>query len=401
MQGSIYALQIISASSVDIAEFSRIRTIESAAAVLALAITFGLPSTLLVHARRSVEAEELSLTGAASFLSLLTTMLATTILLVTGVWWLFPMDQIDWTYVAALPLSFLMACRLIFSTMGQAQQRFVELSKVSAVACFISIGSFDIAIFFGRADMWIWFASRVLLELIIIMGMWNFSFGSEGFHFRSWRTTILRACLLLRSALPLGGSLFLRSLLDQGPVLLAMVITAEATVAAEVGLILTVCTIALVPALTAQGVWVPRLVEAAFTGSIPYKGIFAYLVIGAFSTALIACVLLMAIPFLVSWVDVPNSDWLVPVAIIVAAKMTAGAIGGVLLALQRNRIIFIINTTTASLGVVAALVLFTTRDLPSTENFLIAIALVEFSGAALYIAALLFRYRTQLPPPPS
>lgn len=396
IQGSIYALQLVSAANVDAFKFGQIRTIESLAAVFALGITFGLPSTLLIHARQSSERGILSLTGGASLISLLLFSLVATLITILVFWWGIVAHDVAWLLATALPLSLLMAVRLVLASAGQAQQRFLELSRIAALASIVSLASFSVAVGFGHANQWSWMAARLLLEVIFIAGMWRISFGTNGISFRPWRAAVFRARFLSRSAMPLGASLFLRSLLDQGPILLASVIVASAAIIAEVGLIVTICTVALVPALTAQGVFVPRLVEtAAIKKTMPYQSIFWYLVTGAIGTAVIATILLNVVPLFISWAKAPNVTIMTLTAAIVGAKMMAGAIGGVLLALQRNQSILAINVATACFGICGALVLVTTNGEPSTQDFLTAIAIVEVLGATLYLVALLIDRRTR------
>lgn len=337
----------------------------------------------------------LRMTGSASALSLAAAAIATTLFLgAISAWGLLSYTLVQ-SLVLALPLSLLMAIRLAVAAAGQAQQRFIELSKTATAASAASLGTFTISIGFGQASEWSWIAARVLLEVIVIAGMWNVSFGPGKLTFRPWQATAARARFLSLSALPLGISLFLRSLLDQGPILLASVLTASAGNVAEVGLIVTICTIALVPALTAQGVFVPRLVETvAGRRSTPYGLISLYLVVGAATTALIASILLTIVPVIVSWANSPPPAILALVAIIVGAKMAAGAIGGVLLALERNRSILAINVSTALAGLAAAVALFARSENSSTEDFLIAIAVIEVIGVVLYLLFLFNHWRT-------
>jgi hypothetical protein len=396
VQGTIYLLQFGAAAQMSAADYSTVRIIESLAAIGSLLATFGLPSVALVrvgvspssHQRRQLIRYSL---GIVTSLSVLTAI---------GFWiamrWGFLHGEVGGYLPATMCLSALMAFRLLLTAVTQSRQHYVRLATLSAVSCFLAVGTYAAFHAAGADRMVGWMLARIVLEgticfglLVTELGRYATTHGDQSERQNDTAGFPLRIGSLALLALPIGASLVARSLVDNGPVLWLAAMKVDSQLVARFGIFITIVAVALVPGGIVQGVAVPRLASSLQRGEA--GGSYAMLFAGlGVLTAIGFAVLVLLSTLLVPWAHLATWDILLPGIVVVVAKMSASAMGGYLLVANRGKLIFGLNCTTLVMAASAGIILVLAH-LPILLPVIVTVlAAIETSAAVCYgIAAAL------------
>ena len=190
-------------------------------------------------------------------------------------------------------------------------------------------------------------------------------------------------------ALPVGATLLLRSMTDHGPLMWLAYHGTSAVTVAEVGFVLTLSMVSLVPTGIVQGVALPRLSQAYRDKKVTV--LRGWLTFGAASlsagSALLAVVLLVFAPQFIAWGDFSNTSTVVAGTVLVAAKALSNAYGAFLLVEHRATRIFSVNVATLAFGVLAAWVYQSSGGEWDLTSALWVICAIELVCAALYSAS--------------
>jgi O-antigen/teichoic acid export membrane protein len=388
IQGTIYLLQFVAAAKMSPADYSVVRIVESIVAIGAQLATFGLPSIALVRVGIARSDEQRRKLIRRALLIVLGLGAITAAGFFVALWCGLLRGQTGDSPLAIVILSALMAFRLLLSAITQSRQHFARLAGMALMACLLAglaYGSLYIA---GGDRMLAWLVARLVLEGTLCIGLITTELGRfavktrQESHLRSTGdgTTVLALLLL---ALPVGGSLIARSLMDNAPVLWLAAMGADAQVVARFGILITMVTVALVLGGVVQGVAVPRLAHSISNGE--HRGGYALLFVGLGGvTALGFAALVVISQFILPWGHLLAWDIVVPGCIIVVAKMAASAMGGYLLVVNKGQLILALNGLTVLLGIIAATVLLSLH-LPLTLAWLLPIlAAIETTAALCY-----------------
>lgn len=389
LQGTAYLLQLAAAAQLPADVYGHIRVAESVVALLSLVQTIGIPSA-------SIPA-----IAAARTPTLRARVVRQSVVLVVGLSLVvgagytgaarlgLVRQQFDLPLLPVLFLGALVSLRLLLVSTTQAQLRFGRLALHSLIASVAAGVTFAVAtILRVRADL-IWLAARTVLEFGVVALLLVDEFArhrtlppepSRGFS----GTSLVRR---LAAAVPLGLSLLLRSAIDQGPILFLAAVTAQESVG-TVGLILTLITIAMMPAGILQGALLPRVSMGLASGAgkgVSGRRVALYLAL--FSAAPVAIVVaeLLVAPTWVRWFVVSVPYVLVGM-LLVAFKCVTNGLGAYLLAAGRANAIFVVNlwVLVAAAGVGFVLHQGWGGNVGAL-GALVAIAVVEALSAALYL----------------
>lgn len=368
VQGTIYLFQFGAAAQMSPTDYSKVRIIESLVAIGALIATFGMPSVALVRVglaptdrdRRRLVATLVAVVACFGIIAAIGFLVANRF----G----FLRAEIEGYAPAVVAISGLMAFRLLLTAVTQSRQHFARLATLSAAGCVAAVACYGILAIVGTDEVVAWLFARTLLELVICAGLaiaefWPIAADSgpaaeeiPATEAKASEAPGRLAKLLTVAALPIGASLVARSLVDNGPVLWLAAIGTPAAVVAQVGILLTMVTVSLVPGGVIQGVAVPRLTLSLNSGrsSEGYGVLFGGI---AVLTAIAFVALVIASTYFLSWGNLTQTGVVLAGVTIVAAKMAASAMGGYLLVVDRGRTIFLLNCLTLAIAVTAASVL--------------------------------------------
>lgn len=390
LQGVIYLMQILASQNLDASAFNFVRISESLAAVLSLLLSFGLPSVALISGTKtsSIAGRRrfVVLSGAfILFLVVLAYLAAATGLTAAVV----PTEVAatsSWVPPHFIGIASLVSVRLVLSAMLQSRQRYVALACGTAAAGTTALLVGSVAFVSTKDGVIAWLAARYTLEAVactIFLAIELYPSKnavdqpSEPFAAR-W---------LFGAALPVGGGIALRALIEHGPLLILAMAGVSAVVLAEVGTAVTVITVSIILVGIVQGVLVPMLAVSMTEKSLRVAALLsAGAVIGSVLVAAVLCALLER-----TSPHAPFANWIVVliVAGVVVSKSVASLSGGLLLAMGRMRQILTLNI----MVFVALVGVFTFSDqTTSAPQGLVLLLLVEMFGAGIYAAAILATY---------
>lgn len=402
VQGTIYLLQLGAASQMSADDYSRVRIIESVAAIGSLLATFGLPSVALVrsgispsnHQRRQLVKHCLGIVASLSVL----TALGFWIAMHQG----FLRSEVGGYLPATAGLSALMAFRLLLTAVTQSRQHYLRLALFSTVSCFLAVATYTAFYVFGTDRIVGWMLARIVLEgaicfalLIDELGGHATMSGDKNELQEDTADFPLRIGSLALLALPIGASLVGRSILDNGPVLWLAAMGIDSQLVARFGVLITIVAVALVPAGIVQGVAVPRLASISKADGV--GGSYAVLFAGlGVLTAIGFLVLALLSTFLVPWGQLAKWDILFPGIVFVVAKMSASAMGGYLLVKNRGNLIFGLNCTTLIMAISVAITLVLAHTPISLPLVVAVLAAIEASAAVFYGIASICTSRSKI-----
>lgn len=396
IQGTIYALQLLASTKMTILDYSQIRLIESFVALFALASSIGLPSIALVKsANATSKKNHKQLILHCSFvISIFFTAisLGLFIALVFG----FFEPRVDIPLPIVLTLSALISFRLLLVNITQGTQKFSQLAIISLTSLILTILFYYLTENSIENSILNWILTRIILESIICIGLLIanlFLLTPNDFYSKNNQKTIKDTPrTLFFSAFPVGISLILRSIIEHGPILWLAYIKAPVPLIAELGFILTISTIALMPSGVIQGVILPKLSIIFSEKSIQKKelqGIILSFGISLGATALffisISCGSISFIP-MSSFITL---EVILAGLAIVTSKVVASTLGTYLLASNRSSSILSNNLFTFLTSALAALIFeLKFKAAINLTNILWTISLIEAFASSLYIKSI-------------
>lgn len=388
LQGVIYLLQILASQKLDAPAFNFVRISESLAAVLSLFLSFGLPSVALIWGTKTG-----SMSGRRRFLVFSGAFILSLVVLAylaeaTGLAAAVVPTEVtsgsSWVPPHFIGIASLVSVRLVLSAMLQSRQRYVALACGTATAgtAALLVGS---VVFVSTKDgVMAWLVARYTLEavactifLTIELSKNAVGQSSEPFAARQ----------LFGAALPVGGGIALRALIEHGPLLILAMAGVSAVVLAEVGTAVTVITVSIILVGIVQGVLVPMLAVSMTEKSLRVAALLsAGAVIGSVVVTVVLCALLER-----TSPHAPFANLIVVLIVVgvVVSKSVASLSGGLLLAMGRMRQILTLNIMVfvALVGVFA----FSDQKTSAPQG-LVLLLLVEMFGAGIYAAAILVTY---------
>lgn len=393
MQGLIYIYQLGGAAFLPATSYDDLRFAESAAAVGALAISFGLPSIALVRiGSTSSEAKSRRL-----ILVTLTGMLI--LIAIWGVIW-FAVNasgivsrQINEHAAAIFALSALMATRLCLTSAVQSYEEFAALASSTAIASCASIAALGVAFAAGWDAFPAWLAARAALETVAIALL------SLRLTRIAWPTArqhddgsfIGEGRQLVAAAMPVGTSLLARSLVEHGPVLWLGTIGASSALVAQVGLMVTIIGVAMIPSSIIQGAIVPRIARIYGAGAA-LGGFIGVALVALTVSACAFTVLVAGAAQLSEFGTVLLSPLLILAGLgIMISKVVANAGGGWLLIQGRWNVILSINV--AALIVFIGIAQIYMRESTTFPLMILAVLAIELFATILYVLAALLSAR--------
>ena len=403
LQGTIYFLQLLAAAQMSTADYSQVRVVESLVAVIALLSTMGIPSIALVKVAnsRSTAERKLLIRHCLILIGIFVTMVSLVFVyaLHLGLF----QQKIDIPLPLVLTLSAFISFRLLLVNTTQAFQKFGQLATVSVLSCIITIVFFELAGHLAWAPVLSWIWARIILEAIVCFGLLvikiNLKKTSADFCLSEYEKPAVAETpkILFLAALPVGMSLILRSIVEHGPILWLVSINAPVSVIAELGFILTLGTIALMPSGVAQGVILPRLSIVLSEKTHDKKAlrqlIFLFIVSSG-ATAMIFTILACGSLFFIPLGKFITIVVILAGAIIITSKVVASALGSYLLASNRRASILAINCFTFLMCVLATLVFeFGFQSSINLMTVLWVIAIIETSAATCYYYTICTRFR--------
>ncbi len=387
VQGTIYLYQLGAAAMLSPASFYDMRLVESAASVGALVVSLGLPSIALVRMGAANAAERRHLmrrmvlngVGMSAAFGAVLSLFATSGLL--------PVDIASHA-TAIFSLSTLMAFRLLLSSSVQSQEGFRALAFSSLISATLSVAVLVLAVVFGLDEFSIWFTARIALELssIAVLGCRSSSPRKAAQDYPSQsRSPVYAPAWLLLAAAPVGISLLARALIEHGPVLWLASVGAADVVTAQVGLLVTLIGVGIIPSRIVQGTVVPRLAREMRNGAFP-RGLASILVVALLASMIFFVALVFLAGGSENWEAFLSSPTvLVGGIVILVAKVGANALGAWLLILGRWNIIFALNLGTLAFGsLIAHLFIGGTAGAAATIS---ALLVIEVTGGVLYLVA--------------
>lgn len=401
IQGAIYSLQILAAAQMSSADYSQVRVVESLVAVLALISTLGIPSVGLVKIANSKSIQERKLL--IRYCLILVGILVAIISLAFFCALHFGLFQqkINLPIPLILTLASLISFRLLLVNTTQALEKFGYLAIVSVLSCIATIVFFKLIRHLGWPPVWSWLWARIILEAIVCLGLFkvklNFK-GSSDFSLKEYANQITTDTpkTLFIASLPVGISLILRSIVEHGPILWLASTNAPVSIIAEVGFILTLGTIALMPSGIIQGVVLPRL-SIVLSEKTRDKNALTQLMFLLIASS-VATAIIFTILACISLFFIPLGKFITTIVILVgviitSSKVVASALGSYLLASNRRSSILAINLFTLLMCVLATLVFkFEFQNLVSLMTLLWVIAMIEACASLCYIKSA-FKYK--------
>jgi len=399
LQGTIYLLQILAAAQMTTADYSQVRVVESLVAVIALLSTIGIPSIALVKVAnsRSIAERKLLIRHCLTLVGIFVTVVSLGFVYALHLGLL--QQKIDLPLPLVLTLSAFISFRLLLVNTTQAFQKFGQLATVSVLSCILTIVFFELTGRLAWAPVLSWIWARIILEATVCLGLllikFNFKKTSADFSLKKYEKPVVAEApkILFLAALPVGMSLILRSIVEHGPILWLASINAPVSVIAELGFILTLGTIALMPSGIIQGVILPRLSivlsEKTHDKNALRQLIFLFIVSSG-ATAMIFTIIAVGSLFFIPLGKFITTVVILAGCIIVTSKVVASALGSYLLASNRRKSILAINFFTFLMCILATLVFkFWFQNSIGLIIILWVIAIIETCATACYINSVL------------
>ncbi|SFK54531.1 hypothetical protein SAMN04488498_1085 [Mesorhizobium albiziae] len=387
VQGTIYAYQLLAAWSLNESDFAKVRLVESFSTIGALLVSAGIPSVALVGMAAADNPSSLRRTHVAAIvLQLFTALCISVICVMADQFGHFP-QEVQGTGLWIASLSSLMAFRFLFVSASQATQKFKLLASSAAIACFASFALALALSMMKTPPLTTWFFSRLFLEFLLCAILCITDFRAIRVMFASMLNVSRDVVALAVAAMPVGASLVVRSIVDNGAVIWLAYRSAPSIVVAELGFVITLSMIALVPSAIIQGAVLPRLSKAAATHDQSMKfrwAMMGSIVLSTFSGSLFVFLIILAHRF-VGWGHFLNPPIVVAGFLICFAKAAASAIGISMLVDGRGKLIITLNSAVLLIGLLIVLMyeaLF--GDKWSTGVMLLVVAVVELIAATVY-----------------
>jgi len=392
IQGTIYFLQLTAATQMPASAFAQVRIVESLVAVLSLLQTLGIPSASLPRIAISESASERSSILRQCIFGIMVISFFTSASFAGALHFGIVRRTFDFPLASILLLSGLLSFRLLFVTTMQAQQRFGRLALLSLLSCGVCLGAYGLLRITAVPPLRAWIISRTLLELCLCLSFILAETISTGLHafsigFSSTRSALGSLPALLSDSAPVGFSLLFRSLIENGPVLLLASVSASPQTVANIGLLITLGTVSLLPASILQGAALPRLSlllgpEASAPDAA--RRALAFVARYAALPVVLMTAILFVAPTAVPWFTFMTLPAILLAVLVVASKSLTSSFGAFLLAATRFRTIFLTNSLVLLFGVALAV---TVRNIPQLASFfsaLLLITAIEVFSAVLY-----------------